>query len=345
MSPTTKTDVRKPVTRVPFKRQQDGDSDQEQEDRKPTVNGKSKASVEQKVPLDSGKKADNKKVETGDSKKSTNMKKTETVKKSAKSPKSDDEDDENDGELSKKKTKKQEDPAELRRRFMNTFPEIHANARSKYVFVVAGKPKSFLQIGGMRAQFGKRSDLVYSLKLNTAGTIEDIDEMLANQVIHEYLIKEGIIDEDGDEDEIRSTLITADNYESRKKDKDFEEFEYAKNNTRDALERLLDQYLAPVQERPIKQTQQDKIKSCFEEYRAKNRVFDVTNWNDENKVGYKTVGRPSNRSRKHIATTLPIIANDPQKIASFVLYLGYDTETARREAGLDSKGRNTRSDA
>lgn len=335
--------TKKPIVRVPVKRSADGDSDHEQEERKPVTAIKAKASVEQKVPLDNGKKAESKKVENVETKKSTGEKKAESAKKSAKPSKSDDEEDDDvDVEVTKKKTKKQEDPVETRKRFMNTFPEIHANARSKLSFVAVGKPKSFLQIGGMGSQLKKHPEMVYSLVLNVAGTHEDIDEMLAHPVVHDYLVREGLIGDDGDEDAIRSTLITADNYEKRKDDKDFKDFENAKNNTREALKNLLDQILATSNDKPVKMSQQERIVKTFDLYRSSNKVYDVSHWNSETNTGFKTVARPSSRTKKIIATTLPIISNDPQKITSFTLYLGYDVETARREAGLDSKGRTNR---
>lgn len=353
MASSTKIGVARAPVRVPFRRNNDGDSDQEQEDQKPVVTSKAKTSTAQKAPLDSGKKVESKKVTSSGN---DEVKKTtagKTVRKPVKKVEEEEDGEEEDTDKTsdraertdKKKAKKQEDPAELRRKFMNTFPEIHANARAKFVFVVAGRPKSFLQIGGMRAQFGKNKKIAYSLQLNTAGTIDDIDEMLANPVIHEYLVKEGIIGEDGDEDEIRSTLITAENFETRKEDKDFKAFNDSKNNTRDALDNFLDSLLKTEQPNAKKETAQEKIKGSFAAYRAGGKVYDVTNWDSERHVGYKTVTRPNTRSQKHLATTLPIIANDPQKISAFVVWLGFDTETARREAALDGKVKHAKNDA
>lgn len=343
MASSTKNGVARAPVRVPFRRNNDGDSDQEQEDQKPVVTSKAKTSTAQKAPLDNGKKVESKKVASSGNDEVKKATAGKAVRKPAK--KVEEEEDGEEEETGKKKVKKQEDPAELRRKFMNTFPEIHANARSKFVFVVAGRPKSFLQIGGMRAQFGKNKNIVYSLQLNTAGTLEDIDEMLSNPVIHEYLLKEAIIGEEGDEDEIRSTLITAENFEKRKEEKDFRAFEDSKNNTRDALDNFLDSLLKTEQTNARKETAQEKIKGSFATYRSSGKVYDVTNWDSERHVGYKTVTRPNTRSHKHLATTLPIIANDPQKISAFVVWLGFDTETARREAALDSKAKHTKNDS
>lgn len=343
MASSTKTGVAK-TPRAPLRRRAEVDSDQEQEEQKTVITSKSKNTVASKVPLDSGKKTETKKVTPAENKETKKpVKKVETSKKTAKNQVEEEDDDAEEEEGTKKKTKKQEDPAELRKKFMTTFPEIHANARSKFVFVVAGKPKSFLQIGGMRAQFGKHPEIVYSLQLNTAGTHDDIDEMLSTPSIHEYLVAQGIIGDD--EDEIRSTLITAENFETRKKDKDFKAFEDAKSNTKESLVRDLAKVLSSDKDKPVKISTQEKIKNQFAEYKIMNKVFDVTNWDNERQVGFKSVTRPSTRSHKHLATTMPIIASNQQSISAFIMWLGFDFETARREAAIDVKSKNVKNDS
>ena len=281
-----------------------------------------------KAPLDSAKKpvAKNQKPV-----KSTPPKaEKKPVSKVADEDDDDTNDDDETGEEKPKKVKKPEDPAELRAKYIKDFETIFQSAVSKSHFVKIFAPKNNLQIGGIPQQLKKNPELAYSFILHAAGKLSDFDELFTIPEIHDVIVKQGL-----SEDDIRDTLITVDNYETRRKEDDFKQFQEAKKGTLPNLEERISKILEISKEKQVKMSSQDKIRASFDAYRTSSKVYDVTGWDDLKHVGYKSISKPTgNRSKKIQASTLPIVANDSSKIVQFLSWLNFDISKARSEAGL-----------
>lgn len=236
-------------------------------------------------------------------------------------------------ETSKKETKKkpQASPAELREQFIANYPALHASCHEACCFLHAFSPKNKLQPGGIQQQLKKNPKLIYSILLAVAGTIEQFNDLLALPVVHQVMDANKFTDDD-----VRSTFIDAQNFETRREDKDFKDLIATKKDTFSALARRVKVVTDAIdRKKDNPKSPQEKIKDSFGKYVTppageSAKVYDVSAWNDETKTGYKTAPKPTPRSTKRQMKTYPICCSvaNLERVPQFLAYLGLDPKLA-----------------
>jgi coenzyme F420-reducing hydrogenase delta subunit len=225
-----------------------------------------------------------------------------------------------EGDSDEKKKKVPENPEDLKKQFLEHWPSLHEGAASHHQFLRIFRPKNALQIGGMTQQFRNDPTILYSLELLVAGNQEAVDEFLAEDVIQKWMDEVGI-----SEDQVRSNLINAKNFEKRRNDNDFKELVDAKKETRKALFSKIEQIKGLIEKsKTAPRSKKETLLEKLEEYRTTNRAYDVSAWDENTHSGYKTVSAPTGRSQKKRLTSYQICANSAEKIAKFIKFLGID---------------------
>jgi translation elongation factor EF-Ts len=187
----------------------------------------------------------------------------------------------------------------------------------------------------MKQRFKDYPDTCYSVELFLLGTEEQFSALLEEPIIIDFLDKNLMSAEF-----VLANLINAANYEEMSSgDTQLATLLNSNDHVRNALyariQRIEDS-LKTTKKTSMKK--EDRIRETIEKYlKLGTKLLDVSGWDQQTHSGYKTIARPQgtrSRNAKKCLNSLPICSHSVERLAQFLDYLDYDSETLMKEVDV-----------